>query len=37
MQNPGYAPNGLNEDTRPNRPKDGVAALEQILDVNLFR
>jgi hypothetical protein len=37
MQNPGHAPNGLNEDTRPKRPKDGVAAPEQILDVNLFR
>jgi hypothetical protein len=37
MQNPGCAPNGLNEDTRPKRPKDGVAAPEQILDVNLFR
>jgi hypothetical protein len=37
MQNPGRAPNELNEDTRPKRPKDGVAAPEQILDVNLFR
>jgi hypothetical protein len=35
MQNPGRAPNGLNEDTRLERPKDGVAAPEQILNVNL--
>jgi hypothetical protein len=37
MQNHGRAPNGLNEDTRPKRPIDGVVAPEQILDVNLFR
>jgi hypothetical protein len=37
MQNPRCAPNGLNEDTQAKRPKDGVAAPEHILNVNLFR
>jgi hypothetical protein len=35
MQNPGHTPNGLNKDTRPKSPKDGITAPEQILNINL--
>ena len=33
---PGRAPNGLWHDTRPKRPKDGVAAPGQKLDINFL-
>ena len=33
----GLTPNGLRNDTRPNGPKDGGAALRQILDVTFLQ
>ena len=35
-KSPGRTTNGLRNETRPNGPKDGGAALKQILDVNFL-
>jgi hypothetical protein len=34
---PGRTPNGLQHDTRPNSPIDGVALTKQNLNADLFR